>query len=268
MSGFEGIDVAAVWSVIRTAGLVLLGGLAVVVLLLNLVVGRWLKGQELRLGGSVTGIVGKMGAGKSYAAVRIAENRLRRGVDVCSNFEMHLDSDRYPGKWEPFRGWDQFAELRDCVVIIDEAHTYAPSHQHIRFPMIARWALAHARKHGVDVFWISQHEDRVNRSLRDLTTSMVLTEAWLGGKFFRVREWEPEDFRKPRKELSKRWFWRRDQISQLYSTGQAIEVDEYALQGDKSAQRVREVEQLDRERQQAKDADQRPAPQHRDQVAS
>lgn len=268
MESLSGLDMGRVYTVGRMVILVGLGSLTALVVLVQLLVWWWSRGQQLKTGGSVTGIVGKMGAGKSYAAVRIAEDRMRRGVDVYSNFEMQLPPERYPGKWYPFRGWDQFAEIREAVVIIDEAHTYAPSHQHIKFPMIARWALAHARKHGVDVFWISQHEDRVNRTLRDLTTTMVLTEAWLGGKFFRVREWEPEHFRKAKKELSRRWYRRKNAISNLYATGQAIEVDEYALQGDKSAERVREVERLDRERVAAGKRPPPPAHREADEVAS
>lgn len=230
------------WSMLFMWGCV---GASVVLLVVAGLCRVFVTAGQKRTTGRVVGIVGKMGSGKSYAAVRIAEDRLRTGVDVVTNFRMTLDRTRYAGRWAPFDGWDQLALLRDCVVIIDEAHLYAPSHQHVKFPMVARWALAHARKHGLDVIWISQHEDRVNRTLRDLTTSMYLTENMFGGRWFRVTEWEPEVFRRRRRHLTRRWYRRRESICRLYDTSETIVTDVYALNGDRSAAAVRRAERAD-----------------------
>jgi hypothetical protein len=161
---------------------------------------------------------------------------------VCSNFHLDVEGLNVKGSWKPFYGWDQLAELRDCVVIIDEAHLYAPSHQHVNFPMLARWALAHSRKHGLDVYWISQHEDRVNRTLRDLTNEIRLSESFFGGKWFRVTAWTPEDLRKPKKHIRRSWYRMDVKIANRYDTTATIEVDEYALKGDSSAARLRQVQ--------------------------
>lgn len=219
------------------------GSLIIVGILIvgSLLISLFVKVNRRRTTGKVVGIVGRMGSGKSYRAVMMAEQRLKDGVDVVSNFKLELDPDEYPGVWRPFQGWDQFADLKDAVVIIDEAQLVAPSSSHAHFPMVAKMGMSHARKNGLDVYWISQHEDRVNRTLRDLTTSMILCESYFNGTFFRAVEWAPEDFRKRKKHVSKQWYRRRSAISDLYSTSELIEPDEYALQRDKSADQVRSI---------------------------
>lgn len=200
------------------------------------------KGKS-KTSGAVVGIVGRMGSGKSFAAVRMALDRLERGVDVVSNFRIDTEGLGLAGNWSPFKGWEQLAEIKNAVVIVDEAHLYAPSHQHVRFPMVARQALAFGRKNGIDLFWISQHEDRVNKTLKDLTTTMMLTTAYFSGSFFVVKGWEPEQFRKPKKHLFRRVYRFNARIGAAYDTTELIEVDEHALIGDSSASTVRSLQE-------------------------
>jgi ABC-type dipeptide/oligopeptide/nickel transport system ATPase component len=227
------------WFVYCTyAGFGIVGFMVVAYLVLTV----WQVSARSSTSGQVTGIVGRMGSGKSYTAVRIALDRLGRGVDVASNFKIDTEALGLKGKWIPFTGWDQFATLKNCVVIVDEAHLYAPSSAHLHFPMVAKRALAFARKNGLDVFWISQHEDRVNRSLKDLTSTMMLVESYFSGKMFVLKGWEPEDFRKAKKHLTRRMYLRKKAIMSAYDTTELVEVDEYALKGDVSAKEVRKLE--------------------------
>jgi len=190
--------------------------------------------------GQVIGVVGRMGAGKSVFATRYALRVLASGVDVAANYTIEVP-EGLPGRFIPFSGWNDIADLHDCVLIIDEAHLYAPSHQHRNFPMIARTSLAFARKRNMDVVWCSQHEDRVNRTLRDLTTSMVLCRRLRPG--VHSAEWfEPENFRKPGESFLRERFRLDPAVRAAFSTSEVIAVDEYALQGDASAAAVRRSE--------------------------
>lgn len=214
-------------------------GIFALLLVLGLVLAVWRVSNRSKTSGIVVGIIGRMGAGKSYAAVRMALDRLERGVDVCSNFTIDTTKlkTKNPGNWRPFYGLEDFATLRDCVVIIDEADLYAPSHQHLYFPPEARMAFKFARKHRLDIYWLTQHEDRVNKTVKALTNVMRLTEAYFGGRMFVVTEWEPERFRKPKKHLSRYRYFRRQWISDLYDTAEIIEPDEHFMVGDVSRAR-------------------------------
>lgn len=207
-------------------GLLLLGGVAMSI---------FTTGAKAKTTGKVVGIVGPMGSGKSYAAVRMALDRLQRGVNVYSNFHLDVDGLDCKGTWHPFLGWEQLADIRDAVVIVDEAHLYAPSHQHVNFPMLARWALAHGRKHGLDLYWISQHEDRVNKTLRALTNYVGVCESYFSGRFFLVTYYAPEDLRKAKKHMFRRFYRMDTKIADRYDTTATIEVDDYSLKGDSSA---------------------------------
>lgn len=194
--------------------------------------------------GKVVGLVGLMGSGKTMFAVKEALRRMAKGVDVYTNFTMDVEHLGYPGKHYKLGPsiWDEIAVLTDAVVIIDEAHVAAPSHQHINFPMIARTAMAYARKQGLDVYWISQDEERVNKTLRSLTNKIGLCERTLFGGFV-VRFYEPKDFRKVKARPIDRRRYKLDLgIARCYDTKEQILVDDYALRNDPSADRVRAIQ--------------------------
>ena len=211
--------------------LALAGAAAVAVALVLVVVLRALIVVKTRrlsrsTAGRVVGVVGQMGTGKSYAAVKMAAERLSLGVDVYSNFSMNVP-DEWEGTWRPFSSWLQFASIRDAVVIIDEAHLYAPSYAHARFPQPARTALAFARKNGLDVYWISQHEDRVNRTLRDLTNEIsVCTKR---GNRFVLTTWPSEVVRRRGEHVMRQSYRFDPAIGDLYDTGEIIAPDEHVL---------------------------------------
>ncbi|MHB8463452.1 MAG: zonular occludens toxin domain-containing protein [Acidimicrobiales bacterium] len=181
--------------------------------------------------GRVVGIVGRMGSGKSYMAVRLAYNRLLAGARVCTNFTMNLPPE-LAKNWRQFRGWEDFAELENCIVIIDEAQLYAPSNKVLSFPTVARWKLAQARKFKLDVYWISQHENRVNSVLRDLTHMIYVCQAWLGGKTFMAYGFEPENIRKKGQHIDRQTYRFKQKIGDLYDTLQILDADEHLTKGD------------------------------------
>jgi len=231
------------WSVLHTIAAAF-AGILFTLLFLGLVVFRGAeRRQAKRTSGKVVGIVGRMGTGKSYLAVSMAYDRLRQGVDVASNFK--LDVSDLGGRWAPFSSLDQLAELKNCVVIIDEAHLMLPSHLGAKLPMIARQALAHARKQGLDVYWISQHETRVAKVLRDLTSFIVKCEKV--GSWHIYRTYDADEYgRADAKSLRWQMTRRKRRIMALYDTAEIIDIDDYALQGDASADEIRR--QRDRRR--------------------
>jgi len=257
--------------------------LALPLLLVLVVANRRMNAQTAPKGGSgkVVGIVGRMGSGKSYMAVRMAYRKLKRGANVVTNFTMNLDGrelvngyaaqgrknkwiareltcqtaffggDPFPvgrvkvlrgmtGEWRMFRGWDQFAELENAVVIIDEAHLYAPSNKSMVFPDVARFKMSQARKFLLDVYWITQHENRVNSILKDLTNMMYVCRSFLTGALFAVKGYEPEHMRKKGKHLERQAYRMNTHIAGLYNTLEILAADDHLMKSE-SMQKAHKV---------------------------
>lgn len=201
-------------------------------------------------GGRVVGIVGRMGSGKSFFAVRMAYSRMMRGTTVYSNFTMNLEpKNGHPpcpercakqkrckcvrhcpcqlaGRWHRFEGWEQFATITNAVVIIDEVDLYAPSHDPRCIPDYVRWKLKMCRKHKIDLYWIAQHESRVARLLRDVLTNEIrVCQSWLGGKYFSAKTYDPSTVRRQRKHTGRSGYFMRPHIAGLYDTLETIKGD-------------------------------------------
>jgi hypothetical protein len=212
--------------------------------------------------GRVVGIVGRMGSGKSYMAVRLAIRKMKRGANMRTNFTMHLEdapavndlraagvSRRQvarrlgmplgrvrvlwgiTGTWAKFAGWEDFEDLENAVVVVDEAHTYAPSNKTIQFPDVARFKLSNARKYGLDVYWLTQHENRVNTVLRDHTNLTYLCRSWFTALVFTVVGYEPEYFRRRGHQLERQVYRFNKHVASLYDTLEVLSVDSH-LMGD------------------------------------
>lgn len=228
------------------------------------------------LGGKVVGIVGRMGSGKTYMSIVIAYGYVLAGHDVRTNFTMKIPKryyepristtgvytneakrsieHEYPAEWwqcfprvtvpwEYFTGWDQFADLSNCVVIIDECQLYAPSYKPLAFPLIARWKLAMARKFHLDVYWISQHEDRVNSTLKHLTNMIYVCNAWFGAKWFSAKGYEPEYVRRKGKHIARRSYKFNLDTANLYDTLEILTPDEH-LGDEKQSARLDKITEL------------------------
>lgn len=226
---------------VNLGGIQLWGPVIGVCALLGLVIvvadHRTASKQGDRTSGKVVGVVGRMGSGKSYFAVRMAYTRIKAGATVVTNFTMNLPPE-LADRWRRFDGWESMLDLEDCVVIIDEAHLWAPSSEHRNFPMIARWKMAQARKFGLDVYWISQHEDRVNRTLRDLTNMIYVCQSYFDGKYFSAKGYEPEKLRRKDQHIDRRGYRFDLAIASLYDTLEILELDDHVAAGSQITQAI------------------------------
>jgi hypothetical protein len=107
--------------------------------------------------------------------------------------------------------------------------------------MVARWKLAQARKFRLDVYWISQHENRVNSVLRDLTSMIYVCQAYMGGKYFVAHGFEPECVRKKGEHLDRLTYKRDDTIANLYDTLEILEADDHLVEGDKGMSKAAQL---------------------------
>ena len=197
---------------------------AVVALIVLLSIGSALTGRGYRFAsGSVQGVIGKMGSGKSLFVVTrvilpaaramskkrglICTHTGRPVTKIITNFEMELPYDVDLITLDGSRLWDDLVERcqagrLDALVIIDEAHLYLPSAK-MKMAQKAAWVCSMARKLNAEIWWISQNEMKIHKRLRDdsqLIWKVQRSAAWYTlitgpSSWFVARAYEPERIR-------------------------------------------------------------------------
>lgn len=147
----------------------------------------------------IEGFIGRPGSGKTLWMTKRCIAAAKRGQQVFSNYPID-----YPGVYlfEP----DDLLHLPEGVVAIDEAHLWFPARGSLQLPMSWLAGMSQTRKMGWHLLWSAQHENRVDRVIRDVTNWMHLCSAWFGGGdkpplLFTIKTWEPETFRAPKKSM-------------------------------------------------------------------
>ena len=129
---------------------------------------RSTKAQALHAG--LYGVVGRMGAGKTYFMTYRGLQALEVGRLVFANYG-------FEGA-ERVRTWDEVISAPDgSLILLDEVHLWWPSAEWNVHPELAAWC-SQLRKKGITCFWSSQHDSFVSTRLRRLTFGY-----WEGRRF-------------------------------------------------------------------------------------
>ncbi len=174
----------------------------------------------------ISGYIGRPGSGKTYTLTELVLRAANSGRDVFTNYPVV-----HPNVWQ--FGPRQLLDLPPGLVVIDEAHLWFASRQSLRLPISWLQGMSQTRKKGWDLLWSTQHESRVDRVIRDVTSWMWLCTAWFnwGGHpmIFRAQSWEPEFFRNPdpkRRGLSTTRFF-SSRVAAAYNTMGSVEGAEH-----------------------------------------
>lgn len=109
----------------------------------------------------IQGITGLPGSGKTYFLARLGLAEIKKGRDVYANFK--LDGAK------PYTDLKQVFELRNGLILIDEINLLCPSRWWDRFPPQLAYHWSQTRKSQLDVWWSSQHIDRVDKIVREIS---------------------------------------------------------------------------------------------------
>jgi zona occludens toxin (predicted ATPase) len=172
----------------------------------------------------ISGYVGRPGSGKTYTMSELAVRNARRGRRVFTNWPVACENVFY------FRP-DQLMDLPPGLVMVDEAHLWFPARMALKLPMSWLAGLSQTRKNSWDLVWSAQHENRVDRVVRDVTNLMYLCSAWFQYNghpmLFSADCFEPEHFRDSSKSLGKTRRLFNQQIADSYDTFGRIEGAEH-----------------------------------------
>lgn len=174
---------------------------------------------------AIIGIIGAPGAGKSLEAARRAKiAHDRRRFHVYTNTPVNLASSTLvtPSTLAQATtdGCDCKRRCKGKFVLLDEVHLWLPARRSLQLPVSWLSLFSQTRKIGwAEVVYTAQHETRVDRVLRDVSTYMVLAEHFtLPWEWFRYTTWEPEYFRNPSKRLTRDVRRRSRSASDVYDT--------------------------------------------------
>lgn len=119
-------------------------------------------------------LVGRRGSGKTLLAAEIGLARMRRGERVYANFTL-VDWERGLRAGRIHSLMDCL-DLQDCTVIIDEANLWTSSRQWAKIPPAVLSSWQQSRKRGLSFVFTSQHEERVDRVIRELCDWVLVCE--------------------------------------------------------------------------------------------
>jgi len=168
----------------------------------------------------ITSYVGLPGSGKTYGLVLEALKSIKQGRKVYSNFDIAIDG------IVRIKGFSDLVKVRDGLVILDELNLWFPSRlwQSIPPEILSLWA--QSRKRGIDLVYSTQHLDRVDKVIREVTNYIIRCNSIsiFGLQFFIYSTYQPEDWDKQsRKSLGRRIVRFRQSVANLYDTYQIIE---------------------------------------------
>lgn len=176
----------------------------------------------------IEGLIGRPGSGKSYELTRRVLAAADQDRLVFCNYAVS-----HPNVYmfEP----DQLMDLPPGLIVIDEAHLWFPARMSLKLPMSWLAGMSQTRKKGWDLLWAAQHESRIDRVVRDVTSWMWLNSAWFSHNghpvLFAASSWEPEFFRRPDKRFTRsfRFFDRR--VANAYNTFETLTQAEHTKSG-------------------------------------
>jgi len=137
----------------------------------------------------ITCYFGKLGQGKTYALAEHAIRELERGRIVYANFfidwqgmpPVRLGPIKRPAipktNFKKFNSVDEFLEMKNALVALDEGWIYFDSYEMTRFPISVRMKILQSRKDGLDLAYTTQRPEQVHVSLRAMTNEYYECEA-------------------------------------------------------------------------------------------
>lgn len=167
----------------------------------------------------IEGLIGRPGSGKSYELTRRVLEAADRDRIVFTNYAVS-----HPNVY--LFSPDQLMDLPPGLVVIDEAHLWFPARMALQLPMSWLAGMSQTRKAGWDLLWAAQHENRVDKVVRDVTSWMWLCSAWFSHNghpvLFSRSSWEPEKFRRPQERYTRSFSLFSSRVASAYNTFESL----------------------------------------------
>jgi len=169
----------------------------------------------------VEGFYGLPGSGKTYLLATKGLEALKEGKKVYANFK--LTGAEY------FYDIFEIINIRKGVILIDEINLSFPSRIWEKLPPQFLYFWSQTRKMGLDIYFTSQHPDRVDKVPKEISNwSWWVTSLPFG--FHIATKYLPEHITKEkRKNYEIKIFHRKKVVMKSYNTLELIELPEHLL---------------------------------------
>jgi len=170
---------------------------------------------------AVEGFVGLPGSGKTYWVSKLGLDAIKKGVKVYANYK--LEGATY------YEDLSEVCDVEKGIIIVDEINLTCPSRWWDRFPPQLAYFWSQTRKLQLDVYWTAQHQDRVDKIVREISNWIWKINQLPFG--FRVMtRYLPEQINKVKREAFGRKFFRIDKrVFKYYNTYEKIRPAKYTL---------------------------------------
>lgn len=176
-----------------------------------------LKKQEM-----VEGFYGLPGSGKTYMLAKIGLEAIRQKREVFANFKLtgaHYFNDIF-----------DVINIRNGVILIDEINLSFPSRIWDKLPPQFLYFWSQTRKMQLDIFFTSQHPDRVDKVPKEISNwGWWIVKLPFG--FHMARKYLPEHITKERRRNYEiRFFKRKREVMLAFNTMELIELPKHLLE--------------------------------------
>lgn len=170
----------------------------------------------------VYGIYGLPGSGKTYWLASIGLDAIRQKRKVFANFKL--------SGAEYFSDIFDVINIREGVILIDEANLSFPSREWSRLPPQFLYFWSQTRKMKLDIYMTSQHPDRLDKVPKEIM-NWAYWVVKLPFGFHLARQYLPEHITKEkRKNYGFKIFRRREEVMSAYNTWELIELPQHLLE--------------------------------------
>lgn len=165
----------------------------------------------------VEGFTGLPGSGKTYFLTKISLERLKKKQPVFANF--HIPGVSY------YQNLREIFTVRKGLILVDEINLVCPSRWWNKFPPELAYFWSQTRKFGLDIYWTSQHIDRVDKIIREISNYVWWIKKFPFG-IRNARQYIPEHINKEKRQcFSSKWFKISSKIYKSFDTFEPIKID-------------------------------------------
>lgn len=170
----------------------------------------------------VEGFVGLPGSGKTYYISKLALEEIKKGRKVYANYK--LEGATY------YEDLKEVCEVEKGIILVDEINLTCPSRWWDRFPPHLAYFWSQTRKQELDVYWTAQHQDRVDKIVREIS-NWIWKINYLPFRFRIMTKYLPEQINKVKKEkFGVKIFHIKKEVFKHYNTYERIRPAKYTLQ--------------------------------------
>ncbi len=139
----------------------------------------------------IQGIVGLPGSGKTYYLSKLGLEAMKKGKKVYSNYKLEGAIN--------YKELTELINVDDALILVDEINILCPSRKWDLLPTELLYWWSQTRKQQLDIYWTAQHQDRVDKAIKEVSAFIFKINALPFGIRI-IQKFLPEQIGKAKRE--------------------------------------------------------------------